>query len=111
MKISKTEGEPLVPLLKKLSALAQPLLRTGERDWASDTIKTLHAGKLEDCDLTEFAVAEFQTKLEGREDKRPVWDYSRALLALLEELERRRIVSDRSRRAREELAAWTDAPL
>lgn len=111
MKLEPAKNEKILAIIKKLSELGAPLRREDERDWAADTIKTLQAGRLEDFDLSEFAVAEYESRCAGREDKRHVWEFSRALLELLDEMAARKIGSERSKRARQSLQAWTNEAL
>jgi hypothetical protein len=101
----KNDYSNTLSLLEDLSRLGAPL-RGQDRDWASETVKTLKAGKLEDYDLVEFVTGEYQARLEGNEDHRTVWDYSRALLALVEEMDARGHRSPKTAKIRLELAAW-----
>lgn len=102
----KNDYSRTLELLESLSRLAEPLRGKGNRDWAAETVKTLKAGKLEDYDLVEFVSAEHDAFLSGKEDHRQVWDYSRALLSLVEEMDARGHRSPKTAKIRLELAAW-----
>lgn len=102
---AKTDYSRVIAQLEKLSAL-HPHRKGDDRDWAAETIKTLKAGRLESYDLEEFAAVAFQRELAGREDPRPVWEYSRALLGLIREMDARRIAGPRLEPIRIELERW-----
>jgi hypothetical protein len=100
---AKSDNARLVAALKKLSGFAG----AEPRDWAADTIKTLQAGRLEDFDIDEFVSQEYETRLAAREDRRPVWELSRALLALIDELRARGIRAPKAARIGDLLKGWT----
>jgi hypothetical protein len=102
----KLDFAKLLTLLKELGRHDAELHPKRERDWALETSKTLQAGRLEDFDLVEYIVSAFETDLAGRQDPRPVWKYSRALLALIDELDRLGFPNPKTKKVRETLSAW-----
>lgn len=102
----KRDYAKLIAQLERLSVLGRKE-RPKERDWAAETVRTLKAGRLESYDLEEFALGEYEGGLAGREDKRPVWERSRALLALLGEMRAAGVTSPKLKKLGDELAGWT----
>jgi hypothetical protein len=104
----KTDFSRLVSLLKKVAVYsANP---KDERNWADDTAKTLLAGKLEDFDLEEFVAQAYETDLSKREDKRPVWDYAQAMIALIDEMHSKGIRAGRAKDVGATLKGWKKDP-
>jgi hypothetical protein len=95
-------------LLTKLSALTPPR-ESDPNDWAAKTAATLKAGKLENFDLVEFVADAYEKGLSGKEHDPRVWDYSRALLELAEEMERLGARSPKTTRIVLALKSWTAA--
>lgn len=100
----KRDYSKLIAELERLSGLRP---KGADRDWAADTIKTLQSGKLEDFDLIEFVVDRYDTQLASAEDRRPVWEASRSLLALIAEMEALKVSSPKTDRVRDALNGWT----
>lgn len=101
---SKRDFSRLVDRLKRLSELNPP----GKRDWAADTIATLQSGRLESWDLQEFVVDRYDTQLAAAgDDRRPVWEVSRALLALIAELDALKLGAPKTEKIRQTLESWT----
>ncbi len=97
---AKADFSKLIASLSKLQAM--PV----RGQFQPQTIKTLKAGKLEDWDLFELVAHDYRTELSGREDLRPVWERSRALLAVIAEMEVLGLRSDETEAIRRELASW-----
>lgn len=102
----KSDVSKLLSRLKELSALFIKRRGKDQRDWAADTSRTLLAGKLESFDLVEFAAAAYDTELAASKDPRPVWDYSRALLGLIDEMQALGAQSPKTDKIRDLLKAW-----
>ncbi|MBI3550974.1 MAG: hypothetical protein HY077_00525 [Elusimicrobia bacterium] len=102
----KTDFSRLVSLLKKLAAISAKADPKAERNWVEETIKTLQAGKLEDFDLTEFVTQAYETDLAKHEDKRPVWDYGQAVLAICAEMESLGLHGPKTQAVRDSLKSW-----
>jgi len=101
----KQDLAKLTSVLKRLASLSSKA-EPEARNWASDTIKTLEAGKLEDFDLVEFVSASYESELAGHGDKRPVWDRSRSLLDLIEQMAALGLRDAKLEKIRLTLAGW-----
>ncbi len=97
---SKRDLAKLAAALKRLQSF-----RAGQ-DFAPDTAKDLKAGRLEDYDLVELVVRDYEDALVGREDVRPVWEHSRALLAVIDEMDAAGVKSDKTATVKKSLTAW-----
>ena len=106
----KSKVAKLLPLLKRLGAAAAKGRPEPERDWTAETAKTLAAGKLENFDLTEFAVAAFAAQFDGPADAPLNRPYAEALIALIDQMASNGIRDDRVGRIRESLKRRTEAP-
>lgn len=102
---AKAELTKTLALLSTLSALT-PARAGDPNDWAAKTAASLKSGKLETFDLVEFVVDAFDKHLAGKEGDRRVWDYSRALLALADEMESLGARSPKILKVRQELRSW-----
>lgn len=91
----------------KLSAALKRLegFRTG-KEFAPDTVKALKEGRLEDHDLIELVVRDYESDLAGRDDVRPVWEHSRALLAVIDELDAAGVKSEKTAQVKKSLSGW-----
>jgi hypothetical protein len=101
LEAGKVDLAKLTGALKRLASCSAP-----GRNWADETIKTLQAGRLEDFDLDEFVAQEYETRLAAPEDRRPVRELSRALLALIDEMRARGIRAPKAARVGEILKGW-----
>lgn len=100
---AKHDYTKLVAALERLSAFNPK----GQRDWPADTVKTLKSGKLEHWDLIEFVVERYDSQLAPEGDVRPKWEHSRALLALIAEMDALKLGSPKTATVREALESWT----
>ena len=103
----KTDCSGLESCLKKLIGFFNKVHPKPGRPWIGDPVKTLRSGKLEDFDLVEFVSQTYARDLAPREDNRPVWDYSRALLQLISEMDRLGMREPKLAKVRAVLEGWT----
>ena len=102
MKLDPTKADyaKLAAALTKLESLPS------QRRFHPETVKALKAGKLEDWDLYELVAHDYDSELAGREDLRPVWERSRALLAVIAEMDALGLACDKTAAVRRALEGW-----
>ncbi len=96
----------IVSAIEKLASLSAKADPSAAQLRGAETVKTLEAGKLEDCDLVESVSQAYETDLAPREDKRPVLADQGQQGRREVEMEPLKLGDAKTRKVRDALEGW-----